>query len=69
MDSGSGSVTPEVLASVRAAALEEAQRLGATGVSVRVEEIRSRIVSLRDGTLETTVDDTELGVGIKFPLY
>ena len=65
MDSGSGSVDPEVLAAVKAAALEEAQRLGATEASVRVEEIRSQIVSLRDGTLETTVDNTELGVGVR----
>jgi TldD protein len=45
-------------------ALEEAQRLGASDASVRVEEIRTQKVSLRDGDLESTVDDTQVGVGI-----
>jgi TldD protein len=65
MATGAGSIDVDVLASIRAAALEEAARLGATEASVRVEEIRSQYVSLRDASPETTVDDTELGVGLR----
>jgi TldD protein len=32
---------------------------------VRIERIRSQFVSLRDGKLETTVDDTEIGLGLR----
>jgi TldD protein len=54
-----------VLASVRAAALSEASRLGVTDASIRVEHIRNQYVSLRDGALESSVDDTELGMGLR----
>ena len=50
---------------VGAAALEEARRLGASDASVRVEQIRSQVVALRDGALETSADDTEDGVGLR----
>jgi TldD protein len=65
MTAGEGSIDLDVLASIRAASLEESARLGATEASVRVEEIRSQYVSLRDGSPETTLDDTELGVGLR----
>ena len=65
MTTGAGAIEPDVLASVRAASLEESARLGATEASVRVEEIRSQYVALRDGAPETTVDDTEIGVGLR----
>ena len=65
MTPDTGAIEPDILASVRAASLEEAARLGATEASVRVEEIRSQYVSLRDGAPETTADDTELGVGLR----
>jgi TldD protein len=32
---------------------------------VRIEHIRSQFVALRDGKVETTVDDTEIGVGLR----
>jgi len=56
---------PDALGAVRDAALGTAQRLGASHAEVRVERIRSQVVSMRDGNLETTADDTELGVGLR----
>ena len=53
------------MARVRQAALEEAGRLGASHAEVRVESVRSQVVALRDGRLETSADDTDLGVGIR----
>jgi TldD protein len=50
---------------VVAAALDEARRLGASDASVRVEQIRSQVVALRDGAIETSSDDTEDGVGLR----
>ncbi len=49
---------------VRSAALERAAALRCSHAEVRVERIRSQFVALRDGHVETTVDDTELGVGL-----
>jgi TldD protein len=53
------------LEAVRSAALERAAALGCSHAEVRVERIRSQFVSLRDGHVETTVDDTEIGVGLR----
>jgi TldD protein len=50
---------------VRSAALDRAAALGCRHAEVRVERIRSQFVSLRDGNVETTVDDTEIGVGLR----
>ena len=50
---------------VRAAALQRAVELGCSHAEVRVERIRSQFVALRDGRVETTVDDTEVGVGLR----
>jgi len=52
------------LQEVRSAALERARALGCSHAEVRVERIRSQFVALRDGRVETTVDDTEIGVGL-----
>jgi len=52
------------LEEVRSAALERAAALGCSHAEVRVERIRSQFVALRDGNVETTVDDTEIGVGL-----
>src|ERR1019366_7448819 len=65
MDATAGSLDGELLDTLRAAALERALALGSSEASVRVEEIRSQLLSLRDGVLETTVDDTEIGVGVR----
>ena len=56
---------PDRLAALRQAALERADRLGASHAEVRVAKIRSQVVALRDGRLETAADDTELGVGLR----
>jgi TldD protein len=56
---------PDVLATARSAALEEAERLGASDASVRVEEVHNQFVSLRDGDPETSVDDIEVGIGLR----
>jgi TldD protein len=47
------------------AGLGRAEQLGAEHAEIRVEHIRSQMVSLRDGALETVVDDTELGLGLR----
>jgi TldD protein len=53
------------VAEVRSAALERAEQLGCRHAEVRIEHIRSQFVALRDGKVETTVDDTEIGVGLR----
>jgi TldD protein len=53
------------LEAVRSAALQRAHELGCEHAEVRIERIRSQVVSLRDGQLETSVDDVELGVGLR----
>jgi TldD protein len=53
------------IADVRSASLERAAQLGCRHAEVRIERIRSQFVALRDGVVETTVDDTEIGVGLR----
>ncbi len=53
------------LESVRSAALQRAAELGCEHASVRIERIRSQVLSVRDGHLETSVDDVEVGVGLR----
>src|SRR5271156_1438733 len=65
MPTRAGSIDAVVLAAIRAASLEESARLGASEASVRVEEIRSQYVAVRDCSPETTIDDTEIGVGLR----
>ena len=60
-----GALAPDTLAAAREAGLAEAARLGATDSSIRIEEVRSQVVSLRDAALETAVDDTEVGMGLR----
>jgi TldD protein len=47
------------------AALGRAEAAGVRSGEVRVEHIRSQLVSLRDGEVETAVDDVELGLGVR----
>jgi TldD protein len=54
-----------LVSSLSSAALEHASSLGAGEASVRVEEIHSQYVTLRDGVLETTVDNTTMGMGVR----
>jgi TldD protein len=53
------------LEAVRSAALERAIALGCSHAEIRVERIRSQVVVLRDGRLQTTVDDSEIGIGLR----
>jgi len=53
------------LETVRSAALDRARALGCEHAEARIERIRSQVVSLRDGRLETSADDLELGVGLR----
>ena len=53
------------LEEVRHAALERAVALGCSHAEVRIERIRSQMVVVRDGRVETTVDDTEIGLGLR----
>jgi TldD protein len=50
---------------VRSAGLERAMGLGCSHAEVRIERIRSQVVVVRDGRVETTVDDTEIGMGLR----
>ena len=62
---GLGELSGLPLQAVREAALGRAAALGCSHAEVRVERIRSQFVALRDGHVETTVDDTEIGVGLR----
>jgi TldD protein len=53
------------LEAVRDAALERARALGCEHAEIRVERIRSQVARLRDGRLETSADDHELGLGLR----
>lgn len=53
------------LESARTAALGRASELGCSHAEIRVERIRSQAVVLRDGLVETTADDLELGMGLR----
>ncbi|MGH9069427.1 MAG: TldD/PmbA family protein [Acidimicrobiales bacterium] len=53
------------LEAVRSAALGRASELGCSHAGVRIERIRSQVVALRDGGVETASDDVELGVGLR----
>jgi TldD protein len=55
----------DVVSGLTDAALDAARSSGAQETSVRVEEIRSQYLVLRDGELETNVDDTEIGLGVR----
>jgi len=53
------------LEAVRQAAIDRAGQLGCSHAELRVERIRSQAVALRDGKVETTADDTEIGMGLR----
>ncbi|HUO49947.1 MAG TPA: TldD/PmbA family protein [Acidimicrobiales bacterium] len=53
------------LAELRDRALGRAEALGADHAEVRVERIRTQYVGLRDGAVETAVDDVTLGMGLR----
>ncbi len=63
--SSNSSLDRALVSSLSSAALERASALGASEASVRVEEIHAQYVTLRDGVLETTVDDTTIGMGVR----
>jgi TldD protein len=50
---------------VRDAALQRATELGCTTAEIRIERVRSQALSLRDARLETAIDDTEVGLGVR----
>jgi TldD protein len=50
---------------LRSAALERAEQLGCANAELRVEEIRSQVLLLRDGRLETSVDEVDIGTGVR----
>jgi TldD protein len=60
-----GPLEADRLSALRDAALGAARRLGCHHAELRVERIRSQRVALRDGHLESAVDDTELGMGLR----
>jgi TldD protein len=60
-----GPADGELLAQMTDAALGAASAAGATHASVRIERIRTQVVALRDGRLETALDDTEVGTGVE----
>ncbi len=56
---------PDLIASLSDAGLAAASALGAREASVRVEEIRSQTLVLRDGVVETSLDQVESGFGVR----
>ncbi len=48
-----------------AAALSAATELGCEHVEARVGRIRSQVLQLRDGSVETSLDDLDLGLGVR----
>ncbi len=60
-----GPADGDLLAAMTDAALGAASAAGAAHASVRVERIRTQVVALRDGILETAIDDTEVGTGVE----
>ncbi|HXW34241.1 MAG TPA: TldD/PmbA family protein [Acidimicrobiales bacterium] len=50
---------------VSAAALARAKTLGSSNASLRIERTHTQLVALRDGVVQTTADDIELGVGLR----
>ncbi len=60
-----GPLDADRLSRLRDAALDAARALRCTEAELRVERIRSQRVALRDGRLESAVDDTELGMGLR----
>ena len=53
------------LDTVRNAVLDRARALGCEHAGARIERIRSQVVRLRDGRLETSADNLELGLGLR----
>ncbi len=62
-----GALSPqsELLSSLSDAALSAASTSGASEASVRIEEIRTQTLVLRDGDVETTLDQLESGIGVR----
>jgi TldD protein len=60
-----GPLDDDELDRVRESALGAAAGAGASHATLRVERIRTQLLVLRDGRLETTVDDTEVGAGLR----
>ena len=53
------------LGALDAVALERAGARGATHAEIRIEQIKEQYLSLRDGEVEGTSDDVEIGVGVR----
>ncbi len=60
-----GPVDGDLLARVTDAVLDSAHAAGVSHAAVRVERVRTQVVVLRDGRLETAIDDTEVGTGVQ----
>jgi len=45
--------------------LDQAERRGCSHAELRVERVRTQVVVVRDGVIETTVDDQEVGAGVR----
>jgi TldD protein len=65
---GTGELDADRVSALTSAALQRAGELGCTHAEVRVEEVRSQMLSLRDAGLETAADDTDSGVGLRVVL-
>jgi TldD protein len=60
-----GPAADDTLAALTDAALDAAAHAGSSYASVRVERIQTQVVVVRDGHLETAVDDIEVGTGVR----
>ena len=65
MTDGVGGLDGDLVTALSDAALQRADQLGCTAAEVRVERVRSQVLGVRDTELETSVDDTDSGVGVR----
>src|SRR5580692_8481407 len=60
-----GPLEADRLAALTDAALAAAAEAGSWHATLRVERIRTQVVVVRDGRLQTAADDTTLGLGVR----
>jgi TldD protein len=59
------SVDLDLVGSLSAVAVDAAMAAGADEASARVEAIRTQMLILRDGEVETSIDSTDSGIGVR----
>jgi len=65
MVANDGGLSEHPIDAIRSAALERATELGCSRAELRIEQIRTQVVAMRDAKVEGTVDDRALGMGLR----